>query len=60
MLITVRCRYIKLTADVREGELMGYKGPNIADINRDPQSCLAFMYELVKTLKEQKEMEEQK
>jgi len=55
MLITVKCGDKELTADVRGGELMGYRGPNITDINADLQGCLTFMFELVKTIKEQKE-----
>lgn len=56
MLITTKCGEKELTADVREGELMGYRGPSISDINTDPQACLSFMYQLVKTIKEQKEI----
>jgi len=46
----------ELTAEIKGGELIGYKAPTITDINENPDKCLRFMLSIVEAIKVQREL----
>jgi len=47
----------ELFAEIKDGELIGLKEPDITDFNQYPDKCLYFIQQIVEAIKSQKEIE---